>query len=225
MKSFNHYLTVVQESGSSIEGEWTILNHTRPIKHKGKELFNRGEIFNDFADPTVPKTATTISIGSEKLTGKTVGTKENGYANTGFEVFMHTKTGVIYYREMAKSEELLKKEVRTLEQQISTLEDVDNPPLNWTTSSVPKIIESLESLIQKLEDLEKLQGDNFDTEKLQDAEQDLKGYKELSKIMRMKNRDKLIVQKYEEYENDSERGQSVPFFIAALSLGLIKADE
>ena len=105
MKSFNHYLTVVQESGSSIEGEWTILNHSRPIKHNGKELFNRVEVFNDFADPEVPKRRATISIGSgeekTELTGHKIGTKEGGYANTGYEVFMDAKTKVIYYRQMA----------------------------------------------------------------------------------------------------------------------------
>lgn len=118
----------------------------------------------------------------------------------------------------------LEQEISTLEQQISTLEDVDNLPLNWTTSSVPKIIKSLQSLIKKLEKLEELQGEDFDTEKLQNAKQDLEGYQELSKIMRMKNKNELIVQKYNEYENDGERGQSVPFFIAALSLRLINAN-
>ena len=100
MKNFNYYLTVVQESGSSTEREWTILNNTRPITDdEGEELFNRGEVFNDFADPTVPKTATTITIGSKKLNGHKIGTKENGYATTGFEVFVSTKN-VIYYRKM-----------------------------------------------------------------------------------------------------------------------------
>jgi hypothetical protein len=96
MKSFNNYLTIIQESNQNESSDKLLGNWKEATKSRGiPGVFEYSDLLDDWKDPFFKDRWKNITI---EIEGEII---EN-YANTGYNVFRETKTGKFYYLDTHK---------------------------------------------------------------------------------------------------------------------------